>query len=89
MVDYHNFSTKEMPHATREKLLIGSYWLNRAKCLKCGDIIQSNNLHAFVTCKCGNLSVDGGSWYAKRFVKEENSFEELSELFDDVKLEKE
>lgn len=26
---------------------------NRIKCLKCGDIIESNSVHYFVTCSCG------------------------------------
>jgi len=41
---------------------------NIAKCLLCGDIIESKYTHDFVTCKCGNLSVDGGNDYWKRSV---------------------
>lgn len=39
---------------------------NEAKCLKCGDIIFSRHTHDFVTCSCGNVSVDGGLSYLKR-----------------------
>ena len=39
---------------------------NMAKCLLCGEIIESKYTHDFVTCKCGNLSVDGGLDYFKR-----------------------
>jgi hypothetical protein len=39
---------------------------NRAECLLCGDIIESTYRHDFVTCACGNLSVDGGPDYHRR-----------------------
>lgn len=39
---------------------------NRAKCLRCGDIIESTFRHHFVTCSCGNLDVDGGTDYIGR-----------------------
>jgi hypothetical protein len=41
---------------------------NIAKCLLCGDIIESKHRHDYVTCKCGNLSVDGGQDYWKRSI---------------------
>ena len=56
---------------------------NKAKCLKCGDVIESKHRHDFVTCKCGALSVDGGRDYLKRS-GEPRYTEELSE-FDTVK----
>lgn len=55
--------------------------LNRAKCLLCGEIIYSNNVHDYKTCKCGNLSVDGGFDYLRRGFKQENSWEDLSEFY--------
>lgn len=39
---------------------------NKAKCLMCGDIIESKHRHDYVTCSCGNLSVDGGTDYLRR-----------------------
>lgn len=39
---------------------------NAAKCLHCGDIIVSRYRHDFVTCSCGDVSVDGGAEYTKR-----------------------
>ena len=36
---------------------------NRAKCAKCGDIIESTYRHEFVSCKCGAIFVDGGNDY--------------------------
>ena len=51
---------------------------NIAKCLLCGDIIESKYTHDFVTCKCGNLSVDGGQDYWKRsFLHGTDSYKEL------------
>ena len=39
---------------------------NRVKCLKCDDTIESKHVHDFVTCSCGNVSVDGGLDYSRR-----------------------
>jgi len=51
---------------------------NKAKCLKCGEVLESETVHDFKTCLCGNLSVDGGKEYLRRcFVTME--WEELSE----------
>lgn len=52
---------------------------NKAKCLKCGDVIESMYRHDFVTCSCGNLSVDGGTCYLRRAFTDPDSWEELSE----------
>lgn len=38
---------------------------NRAKCKLCSDILESFHRHDFVTCKCGEISVDGGNDYYK------------------------
>lgn len=43
---------------------------NSARCLKCGQDIESKYTHDFVTCRCGNLSVDGGLSYMKRSVRD-------------------
>lgn len=52
---------------------------NRVKCKKCGEIIESKSVHNFVTCSCGNVSVDGGLCYLKRSFKPDGpGFEELS-----------
>lgn len=52
---------------------------NRAKCLICGEVLESTFRHHYVTCSCGSLSVDGGHDYICRCYKEEGCFEELSE----------
>ena len=40
--------------------------LNSIGCLKCGDVIFSENVHDFVMCKCGACGVNGGHDYLKR-----------------------
>ena len=50
---------------------------NSVKCLKCNEIIESTYTHDFVTCKCGNVSVDGGFDYLRR-LGEIGTYEELS-----------
>lgn len=65
----------------RRKFNVGDIFENKAKCLKCNDIIVSTNRHDFVTCSCKSLSVDGGSWYLKRLFVEEESWEELSTFY--------
>lgn len=58
---------------------------NSIRCKKCGDIIESKNVHDLVSCKCGNCSVDGGKQYIRRSftTTPEEDYEELSE-FEDV-----
>ena len=50
---------------------------NKIKCKKCGDIIESINVHDFKWCSCGAVAVDGGREYLRR-VGNEDDFEELS-----------
>lgn len=37
--------------------------INANKCLMCGDTVFSRARHDFRSCYCGNLSVDGGTFY--------------------------
>lgn len=54
---------------------------NRARCLKCGETIESTYTHDYKTCSCGNLSVDGGTDYIRRSYRADpDSFEDLSEF---------
>lgn len=39
---------------------------NSARCLRCGDEIESEHQHDFRCCSCGNLCVDGGHEYRRR-----------------------
>lgn len=43
---------------------------NAARCYNCNDTIESKHRHDFVTCSCGDLSVDGGLDYARRVFKD-------------------
>lgn len=40
--------------------------VNRAGCSTCGDVIESNHVHDFKSCMCGDISVDGGPYYNRR-----------------------
>lgn len=51
---------------------------NSAKCLECDDEIESKRRHDFVTCKCGNISVDGGKDYLRRSYKKLETYEDTS-----------
>ncbi len=51
---------------------------NAAKCLKCGDIIESTFRHDFRYCSCRAIFVDGGLDYLRRG-GDFNNIEELSE----------
>ena len=63
--DYQEFTTIDTPKEERRKLDVGDIWSNSIKCLKCGDVIRSKNRHNYVSCSCGAVAVDGGSWYTK------------------------
>lgn len=65
--DYTEFTHIDMPSAERRKLDVGDIYMNVAKhnVEGCGWIIRSKNRHDYRTCKCGKLSIDGGSWYHK------------------------
>ena len=52
--------------------------VNKARCKKCGDTIESKTRHDFQSCKCGAIFVDGGLDYCRRGGNPED-FEELSE----------
>lgn len=69
----------------RRRKYVGDVYLNQAACTLCNDIIISRNKHDYNVCKCGNLSVDGGSWYLKRSVKGADSWKEMSIYYNDKK----
>lgn len=63
---------------------------NRAKCRICQDILESFHRFDFVTCKCGEISIDGGNdtlWCSAKdfnnFIRvDENGHEILVKLVD-------
>ena len=62
-----------------EKIII-----NKIRCKKCGDIIESTYRHDFKFCKCGAVAVDGGRDYLRRYGNRED-WEELRECFEQKK----
>ena len=52
---------------------------NRIKCLKCGDVIESEYRHDYKTCRCGACAVDGGHDYLRRGGKI-GDWEEMNEI---------
>jgi ribosomal protein S27AE len=38
---------------------------NAAKCVNCGDVVESIHRHDFVRCNCGDIFVDGGLDYVR------------------------
>jgi len=53
---------------------------NIAKCLYCGDVIESKSKWDYQECSCKSLSVDGGCEYLKRSYTSIDMFQELSEI---------
>ena len=54
----------------------------KIKCLKCGDIIQSYNIHDFKSCSCQNIFIDGGEDYLRYGGKgmDDNSFRVIEKI---------
>ena len=84
-IDYHDYCDVNTPKEEREKLYIGDIYSNAIKCKKCGYFIRSKNRHHMITCKCGDVSVDGGSWYHKVNFKDNAEWEDRVIAFNDVK----
>ncbi|WPZ37261.1 hypothetical protein T8K17_25630 (plasmid) [Thalassobaculum sp. OXR-137] len=57
---------------------------NAARCLRCGDIIESKHTHDYVECSCGNIAVDGGPSYNRMAGRglEDASYEALHQFLD-------
>lgn len=51
---------------------------NSARCLDCKQEIESKGVHDFVSCKCGNIHVDGGQYYLKRGYKKKDRWVDTS-----------
>lgn len=82
--DYQYLFPKGCSPKYREKYWIWDIWINWAVCLNCKEFIRSKNVYNFVTCSCWNISVDWGSFYAKRVFKDNNSFVDVIEYFDNI-----
>jgi len=51
---------------------------NSARCLICGDHLESRDTYDRRACSCGNLSVDGGRDYLRRLERDPARVEETS-----------
>lgn len=56
---------------------------NAARCHRCGTTIESKWGHHFVTCQCGDVSVDGGLNYERRVFKPDAKWDELCEYIEE------
>jgi len=68
----------QMPTTIRETII-----RNAGKCKQCGDEIESKHRHDYVTCKCGEISVDGGRSYLKRSARNFENFIDISEVINE------
>lgn len=57
---------------------------NRARCRKCGDIIESKYRNDIKSCRCGSITVDGGHDYIRRGFDRRESLENLNILLFDM-----
>lgn len=60
---------------------------NRAQCRLCGDIIESMSKHDWVSCRCGEIFVDGGRDYCRGGAKDFENFVnmyETREIFEEI-----
>lgn len=83
-VDYQDFTYPHMSEIDRRILGVGDIWSNRIRCKLCDEIIRSKNNNDMVYCKCGNASVDGGSWYSIYGAKNLGMIEILIEYYHDA-----
>lgn len=60
-----------------EKIIV-----NKIRCKKCNEVIESTHRHDFKFCKCGAVAVDGGRDYLRRCGFRED-WEELSVVEED------
>ena len=58
--------------------------VNKIKCKKCGNIIESKTTNDLKRCSCGAVAVDGGKEYSKRIGNDEE-YEELSIMTEQLK----
>lgn len=57
---------------------------NRAKCKLCGSILESFHRNDYVTCQCGEISIEGGQDYFKCAARDWNNFLRLDDLDNEI-----
>ena len=78
--DYRCLVNIYSPKSVRKGYTIGDYFHNCVRCLHCGFIVESLNLHDYQTCPCWTVSVDGGSQYLKRWSRWSSSVKDYREM---------
>jgi hypothetical protein len=53
---------------------------NCCQCVLCGDVIQSNSVHNWVACQCGEIFTDGGLEYIHRGARDFQNLIDLDEF---------
>ena len=56
---------------------------SRARCTKCGAIVESKHAHDFVSCPCGSIFLDGGPDYVRYGWQDPADLELMTEYADD------
>lgn len=51
---------------------------NSAECALCGDEVESQSVHDFQWCGCGEIFVDGGRSYLRRGARDISNFIDTS-----------
>jgi hypothetical protein len=74
-----NAAPVEVGRYLQRHLGCGPLMRNAAHCLVCDTIVESRTRHDFRSCKCGNVSVDGGTWYARRLGGEKGEVTQIIE----------
>jgi hypothetical protein len=59
---------------------------NRAFCKLCRVEVESKSVHDFRSCKCGNLSVDGGREYLRRCFRDESTVVDTSIVMEETPI---
>lgn len=57
---------------------------NRARCKLCESIIESYHRHDYVTCKCGEIAVDGGNDYWRVMAKDWSNFIRIDDAGNEI-----
>lgn len=57
---------------------------NRAKCKLCKDVLESFHQHDYVSCKCGEIGIDGGNHSFKASAKDWKNFLRIAD--DDTEI---
>lgn len=60
--------------------------MNKAKCQLCKSIIQSFHQHDYVSCSCGEISIDGGEQNYRAFAKDWTNFLRVDDKGNEVKV---